>query len=122
MILIVDDDPGTTTNLTKLLHKAGHSTQTKSSGSELLASFDQAIPSLVILDMMMPGVDGLVCLEAIRSHPKWETVPVLVYSADTSQKRINSAKKLGAQEYVVKGRVPWNEFLQVINRYERPFN
>ena len=117
MILIVDDQPDAVTPLARLLNKVGHEAVVKPCGPDALDHMKAVKPSLVVLDVMMPGMDGMTCLQIIRATPGSADVPVVMYSADFSHDRVQEAKRLGAQEYLVKGAVMWPEFLAIVNKY-----
>ncbi|MCW5850763.1 MAG: helix-turn-helix domain-containing protein [Anaerolineae bacterium] len=81
-ILVVDDDPDARAFYQRLAAEAlpGYSVSLAEDGAQALASLEQATPTLVILDLMMPHVDGFTVLEKMRSHPRTRHVPVLVLS------------------------------------------
>ncbi|HIQ04288.1 MAG TPA: response regulator, partial [Anaerolineae bacterium] len=81
-ILIVDDDPEARELYQSLLARElpDYPIRTAADGAEALTILEQEIPSLVILDLMMPNVDGFEVLERMRSRPKTRTVPVIVMS------------------------------------------
>lgn len=77
-----------------------------SAGSELLDYMDKlkepddASPELVLLDINMPGVSGYQTLEAIRSHPRYQTIPVVVmFTSSTADTDIQKSKELGATKF-----------------------
>lgn len=109
VILIVDDQPETCRPLAMLLRRLGHQADCVSSGEAALQWFSQALPDLVILDVMMPGMDGLEVLRHVRSDPRTAGVAVAMYSAvsDPSFKRHAIAK--GANDYWVKASLDFSE-------------
>ena len=98
-ILVVDDDPEIISFLQKGLVMEGYAVDTAGSGAEALECFSQNTPDLVILDIMMPGIDGLEVSRQIRldSH-----VPILLLTAKgTIQDRVTGLDS-GADDYLVK--------------------
>jgi two-component system response regulator MprA len=98
-ILVVDDDPEIISFLQKGLVMEGYAVDTAGSGAEALECFSQNAPDLVILDIMMPGIDGLEVSRQIRldSH-----VPILLLTAKgTIQDRVTGLDS-GADDYLVK--------------------
>ena len=85
---------------------------------DYLRSADAA-PQLVILDVAMPGMSGIECLQTIKSTPELHTIPVVMYSADFSYSRRNEALSAGAADYVVKGTVPWNDLIAIVDKHAR---
>ena len=117
MILIVDDHIDTGTVLARLLKKCGQEAVAVSSGAAALKLLEQARPSVIVLDMMMPGMHGLEVLERVRADAAVKDVPVIVYSADHAPHTVRQAREGGAQEFMVKGVVPWDKLCDMITRY-----
>lgn len=117
MILVVDDCRDNAFLLSRLLRMGGFESATAYSGEDLFGVLRSSpeLPQLIILDVRMPGADGWQCLEQLRGNPLWKNIPVVMYSAETEGSGLVRAKRLGAQDYLVKGMIAWNEFLQRIN-------
>ena len=98
-ILIVDDDDSISDLLSLYLIKEQYDTKIAADGETALACFDEFNPSLIILDLMLPGIDGYGVCREIRTKSK---VPIIVLSAkgDTFDKVL--ALELGADDYVEK--------------------
>lgn len=73
-------------------------------GEELMEYIDKdpELPQLLFLDINMPKMSGLECLEKIRSSEKWNEIPVAMYTTSGSDQEITRAKELGAQFYIIK--------------------
>jgi len=101
-ILIVDDAPASREAMSRLLQREGYETFVAGNGEEGIMQLRSKHPDLVLLDHMMPKVDGLTFLAQIRRFPKWKTLPVIMMTGmkDTSHKM--KATALGVEEYVVK--------------------
>jgi two-component system, OmpR family, KDP operon response regulator KdpE len=98
-ILVVDDDPQIQRMLRPVLSVPGHDVQVVASGGEALLAVAEEAPDLVLLDITMPGMDGL---EVCRQLREWSSVPViLLTAADTPQTKI-AALDLGADDYLTK--------------------
>ncbi len=80
-VLIVDDDPINRSVLRRHLEKGNLCIQEAQDGFTALQIIEQSAPSLIILDLMMPGMDGFEVLERLRHHPEWRTIPVIVITA-----------------------------------------
>ncbi|CAN5614399.1 N/A [soil metagenome] len=111
MILIVDDQKDTGTALDRLLRYAGHESVSVNGGAEALAMLHVRKPSLVVLDVNMPEMDGLTVLRAIKEHDELKEVPVVMYSADTHPETMIEAKRLGALDFLVKGTVDFDTLI-----------
>ena len=83
MILIVDDQKDTGTALERLLRYAGHESVSVTGGAEAIAMLHVRKPSLLVLDVNMPDMDGLTILRTIKEHDELKDVRVAMYSADT---------------------------------------
>lgn len=98
-VLVVDDEKSLRDFIQRNLEIRGYEVQTAANGLEALAIFDQEYIGLVILDVMMPNMDGL---EALRKIRKKSTVPVIVLSALGEEKDKVTALNLGADDYLTK--------------------
>jgi CheY-like chemotaxis protein len=78
--LIVDDDHDGREPIAHVLRRAGHVVTCASDAKEALAVLTGQTPSVVILDLMMPEMDGTQLLEVIRSYLRWQSIPVIVVS------------------------------------------
>ncbi len=98
-VLIVDDDPAVLSALRRALALEGYDVLTAREGQEALALTETAAPDLVVLDVMLPGLDGLGVCQRIRSS---SDVPILMLTArDTVSDRVAGLDR-GADDYLVK--------------------
>jgi PleD family two-component response regulator len=116
LIAIVDDHADAANYLARLLKSAGYGVAAYTCGQQFFEGSET--PSLIIMDVQMPDRDGIECLRQIRAAEPWQRVPVIMYSGDFDFARMQEAKRLGAQEYVVKGTTQWQDFLDMIQRYD----
>lgn len=98
-VLIVEDEDGISRTLEAYLRREGYETEVAASGTAALALFRAAAPDLVLLDVMLPGVDGFEVLKAIRRAGE---VPVIMLTARTEEVDRLVGLGLGADDYVVK--------------------
>jgi two-component system NtrC family response regulator/two-component system nitrogen regulation response regulator GlnG len=99
-ILIVDDDGQLRSSFEKLLTAEGHRVRAASSGEAGLEAVRESIPDLVVMDVRMPGMDGLEAFEAMhRIEPR---LPVIIMTAYGSTDTAIQATKLGAYDYILK--------------------
>ena len=99
-ILVVDDTPGNVKLLTDLLTVKGYDVATAASGHEALARIDADCPDLVLLDIMMPGMNGYEVCQRIRQNPATEILPVVMVTAlDPSQERTKGIEA-GADDFL----------------------
>src|SRR3984893_423025 len=101
-ILIVDDDPRLLHIVAMYLGIEGYDVATAQNGEEGLAEIARTRPDLVILDIMMPGMDGIEACKRIRTNPETTALPVLMFSALSSDDDIERARLAGANHLVMK--------------------
>ncbi|MEY4319468.1 MAG: hypothetical protein RL378_572 [Actinomycetota bacterium] len=102
-ILIVDDDPSIGEVLEMFLHAEGYDTRVATSGPQALDFFDDYQPHLVLLDLNLPGIDGISVCRSIREHAG---TPIIMLTARTDPQDIIHGLEAGADDYVEK---PFNE-------------
>ena len=102
-LLIVEDDQSTCTALAGLLRMHGHDVFCAHTVSDALRQMRQVKPDLMLLDLGLPGFDGLDLLDALGGEPGLAGVPVAVYSGRDEPDAVAEARRLGACEYIVKG-------------------
>ena len=101
-ILIVDDNLINRMVAENMLKQHGFAPYTLSDGQQALDYLDKHIPDLVIMDLIMPSMDGFECIQLIRQHPKGKTIPIIVASASAfAQDRVRSLE-LGANAFLSK--------------------
>ena len=102
-ILIVEDDPTIRTLLQMMLKAAGFThVKTATRGDDGLEAIRRDRPSLVLLDLMLPGVDGLTVCSRVRSDPELADVRILMLTAKSEDEDIVRGLELGADDYVTK--------------------
>ena len=114
-VLAIDDDPAMTELLTLLLKTHGFKVLTANTGEDGIAITRQDSPDVIILDLMMPGMDGWQVCKQIRS---FNNVPILVFSALDSPGMVASALDAGADDYLVKP-VPSGVLIAHLNKLTR---
>ena len=80
-VLVVDDDADSRERLSTMLTRHGWMVSGAGNGAEGLRAVEAAVPALILLDLMMPEMDGFGFLEALRARPEWQAVPVVVVTA-----------------------------------------
>lgn len=100
-ILVIDDDPLFRSLMVTILRR-DYSVAVASDGAEGFYLALEHMPTLATIDIMMPGWDGLRTLQAFRSHPLLQAVPVILLTSDASRETVMAAIHGGADEYLVK--------------------
>lgn len=101
-ILVVDDEPDVIEVVSVTLEKAGHSVLSAPDGQTGLMLTLTRQPDLVILDVMMPGIDGFEVLRRMKSEPRMTNIPVVMLTARTDYSAKATAWEEYAQTYVTK--------------------
>jgi two-component system phosphate regulon response regulator PhoB len=101
-VLIVDDEEDVIELVRYNLDRSGYRVETASSGEEALAKARGKLPDLVILDLMLPGMDGIEVCRKLKSDVKTEGVPILMLTAKGEEADIVAGLELGADDYVTK--------------------
>jgi DNA-binding response OmpR family regulator len=98
-VLIVEDEPDFQVLLLTILNKAGYQTEVVPDGQTALDVIQTSPPDLILLDWMLPGVDGLNVCKNIR---RWTNAPILMVTSKTSQEDLIKALDAGADDYITK--------------------
>lgn len=101
-ILVADDEESIRTVVSFTLEQAGYAVETAANGDEALEKVYAAPPDLILLDLMMPMVDGWEVLKLLRSDPQTEKIPVVLLTAKGEIRDKMFALQQGAADYVVK--------------------
>jgi DNA-binding response OmpR family regulator len=101
-ILVVDDDPRLLHVVAMYLSIEGYDVDTAGNGEEGLRSLEQRRPDLVILDVMMPGIDGLEACRRIKSNPETRTIPVVLFTALSRTDDVENGRAAGANRFINK--------------------
>jgi len=101
-ILVVDDEPGIVTLVRDYLDRAGFRVLTAGDGTTALRLARAERPSLLVLDLMIPGLDGLDLTRALRHDPATQKLPIIMLTARVEEADRLIGLELGADDYVVK--------------------
>ncbi|HEX2527118.1 MAG TPA: response regulator [Geminicoccus sp.] len=101
-ILIVDDEPNILRSLDFLMTRAGFSVELAHNGREALVALEHEPPDLLLLDVMMPELDGYVVCEQIRKDPRWDATKIVMLTARGREAERARGLALGADDYVTK--------------------
>jgi CheY-like chemotaxis protein len=116
-ILVVDDDQSCRKLTARVLSINGYSPVSAANGLEALDALRREQIDLVLLDLMMPGMDGLTFMHEMREHPEWGNVPVLVLSGVADLDFAEKAEESGVQGYLVKSRYSVEELLSKVRQH-----
>jgi len=115
-ILIIDDAPANIQTLSTLLKERGHQINIATNGRQALEVLERIRPDLILLDIMMPEIDGFETCRRIKASTAWREIPIIFLTAKTDTADIVRGFELGAVDYVAK---PFNahELLARVNTH-----
>ncbi|MGH7930472.1 MAG: response regulator [Candidatus Binatia bacterium] len=101
-IMVVDDNPDIITIVRTILEGKGFNVLSASSGAECLEALKTQRPDLIVLDIMMPEMDGLEVLTRLKAMTEFTSVPVVLLTAKVQYEDVLGGYKLGADYYITK--------------------
>jgi DNA-binding response OmpR family regulator len=101
-ILVVDDEPNIVLSLEFLMGKEGYLVRTARDGEEALEAIRESPPDLVLLDVMMPRLDGFEVCQTIRANPEWKDMRIVILTAKGREVDQEKGLALGADDYITK--------------------
>lgn len=116
-ILVVDDDPNTREVLCRLLEAEGYHCVGASNGWEALLAVEDHHISLILLDVMMPGMDGVTFLKILRGAQSKQATPVVVVTALGLPEIRERTRNLGIAEFLPKTRALYDKLVEVVHRH-----
>jgi DNA-binding response OmpR family regulator len=116
LVLLIDDEVAYAKVIGEALKKHGFEVIIAGNAGEALEIFQQAKPNLILLDVMMPEIDGLTLLKWLREHSEQDDLPIHVVSAKAQEADKQAALKAGASGFIAK---PFSleELLQAVGSY-----
>jgi DNA-binding response OmpR family regulator len=101
-VLVVDDEPNIVMSLEFLMKRAGFEVEVARNGREALAALEGTPPDLLLLDVMMPELDGYEVCERVRQRPEWNATKIIMLTARGRDAERQRGLALGADRYVTK--------------------
>jgi signal transduction histidine kinase/DNA-binding response OmpR family regulator/HAMP domain-containing protein len=114
-ILLVEDNEPTVIQMTDILTENGYILQVARNGTQALEQIEKAVPDAMILDLMMPGIDGFQVLQTIRSMEQTAHLPVLILTAKhVTHEELSFLKGNGIRQLIQKGDISKTELLKAV--------
>jgi len=101
-ILIVDDEPSIIVPLQFLMEQNGYEVMVAFSGEEAMETIARTPPDLVLLDIMLPVIDGFEVCQRVRENMDWQHIPIILITALGSEINVAKGLALGANAYITK--------------------
>lgn len=113
-ILVVDDDSPNRSALCRVLVRDGWRTKEAMDGADAMQAMEKEIPSLILLDLVMPNMDGFDFISRLRENPKWQSVPILVLTAKDLSPSEKNRLSGHVEKVFQKGNYTRNELIEKI--------
>lgn len=102
LVLIVEDEPAISRSLSYLLSRANFDVRVAGDGEEALEAIRESSPALVLLDVMLPKLDGFAVCETIRANPDWAGIRIIMLTARGQEEDREKGLAVGADAYLTK--------------------
>lgn len=116
LVLIIEDDDFLKSMITQRLKTEGFEVAGAAEGKIAFGLIKDEMPTLIILDLLLPGADGFQILREIRQDTRLQGVPVVVLSNLGEPENIDKAKVLGADDYLIKAHFTLGEIIEKVNQ------
>ncbi|MBP7960407.1 MAG: response regulator [Caldilineaceae bacterium] len=101
-VLIVDDEPNIVISLEFLMNQAGYVVEIARNGEDALDLIASFLPDLVLLDVMLPRVDGFDVCQRVRENAEWDAIKIVMLTAKGREVEVAKGLALGANAYITK--------------------
>lgn len=115
-VLIVEDDKFLRELLVRKVESAGFTTSIAVDGKEALKKIKEELPRLVLLDLVLPGIDGFEVLRQVKANPQTSKVSVIILSNLGQREDVERGLKLGADDYLIKAHFTPDEIIQKVQK------
>jgi signal transduction histidine kinase/CheY-like chemotaxis protein len=115
-ILLAEDNPVNQKVVMAMLQRYGYHVHVTADGGEVLPALARNPADLVLMDVQMPGVDGLEAARSIRSHPRWKNLPIIALTAHAMIGDQDLCLASGMDDYITKP-VNWTQLIEVIEKH-----
>ena len=116
-VLIIEDEQLLYNLLNQKLQSAGVNVEWAMDGETALEKIAEHAPDLILLDLLLPGIDGFEVLKRLKQEDRFKDIPVIVISNLGETRDIDSVIKLGAAEYIIKAESSPQEITEVVLKY-----
>jgi DNA-binding response OmpR family regulator len=114
-VMLVEDDAFISDIYRVKLGKEGLEVLPAENGLEAMKILEKTIPDLVLLDIIMPYMDGMDVLKKMKNEEKWKKIPIILLSNLSEKEKIEEALGIGADDYLIKSNFTPSEVLKKVN-------
>jgi CheY-like chemotaxis protein len=119
-VLVVEDDQDSLEIVGRTLEKGGHVVISAANGWEALLSLDAHHVDVIVLDLMMPGMNGTAFLRIVRNDKRRRAMPVVILTALSGGDTFRTVADLGVQEWLLKAEYTSQQLLDTVERLSQP--
>ena len=116
-ILVIDDHAVTREPLARLLRFEGFEATCAANGVEALDALERETPDLILLDVMMPKMNGVDFLKVMRANPRWRAVPVVALTGSLDPRLLDRLCQLGVADVITKARFTVEQLLNRVREH-----
>ena len=116
IVLVVEDDHDTADALSTALTARGYITTVAPNGREALRALTTRPPDLIILDLLMPVMDGMAFLDVLRSYLRWSALPVIVVTAVNDPVELDALQRFNVSQVFLKANYNLADLLETVTR------
>jgi DNA-binding response OmpR family regulator len=115
MILLVEDDAFVSDIYQTKISSEGFDMMVAENGLEAIKRLEEKIPDLILLDIVMPYMDGIDTLKKIKAEEKWKKIPIILLTNLSEKDKIKEALEIGATDYLIKSHFTPSEVISKVN-------
>ena len=119
-VLLVDDDTVLLKLYSTRLKADNHTVEIATNGEEGIEMLSQFRPDVIVLDLLMPKLNGFSFIETIRKNPELQNIPVIIFSSVANQDQINRLKEFGIKTILNKIDITPTQLVSVIQKHLSP--
>lgn len=114
-ILLVEDDVFVSDIYQTKISSEGYEVILAENGLEAIKKLEKSIPDLILLDIIMPYMDGMETLRKIKSEEKWKKIPIILLTNLSDKEKIEEALGVGADDFLIKSHFTPSEVISKVN-------
>lgn len=115
-VLVIDDEKNILLTLNMFLNKKGYIVKSISNGAEALDLAEKYMPDIILLDILLPGLNGYLLCRTLKGNYSTKHIPVIFMSAKNQNEDIKQAFEAGGDDYIIKP-FTYQQIEKVINKY-----
>lgn len=113
-VLLIEDDPFIRDIYGVKLSQEGFEVSTADNGIEALKKMEQFVPDIILLDIVMPYMDGMETLKNIRNKENWKKIPIIMLTNISEKEKITESEGYGINDYLIKSHFTPSEVVQKV--------